>query len=191
MSGYRNPHYARDYARKRRREAGIPEKVRRDKAYWRKYQTEWAERKRRAEGVLPWSEHPKKVKPPRPPKRTPEEARAAARERYARNRLSLIAYQKAWAKANPDKVRVSRTLGRRERLARIRATQREHVSYRRILERDVCFCGICGGILDTGILRNVHFDHIVPLSKGGAHVESNIQISHPTCNMRKHTSLPP
>ena len=157
----------------------------------RAYNRTWMERYRRSRGVLPWSEHPKKVKPPRPPKRTPEEARIAAKERYARLRGELIEYQKRWMKANPERVRVSKNLSRRQRDARKRATRNGDVSYRRILKRDGYWCGICGVMIIGASLSEIHFDHIVPLSRGGAHVEDNIQVSHSICNMRKHNSLGP
>jgi 5-methylcytosine-specific restriction endonuclease McrA len=157
----------------------------------RAYNRAWMERSRRARGVKPWSEHPKRVRVirPRPPKRTPEEAKIARRKRYQRLRLELIAYQKAWAAANPEKVRISRALGRRARAARKRATSVGPVSYRRILKRDGFICWICLYPISGGTLREIHFDHIIPLSKGGSHTEDNIQVAHVKCNLRKHASI--
>lgn len=36
-------------------------------------------------------------------------------------------------------------------------------------------------------LRNWHVDHKTPLSRGGANDKSNLQLTCPTCNTRKHT----
>lgn len=47
-------------------------------------------------------------------------------------------------------------------------------------------CGICGGDVDPG---RFHLDHIVPLSKGGAHTYENTQPAHPACNLRKRDRL--
>lgn len=42
-------------------------------------------------------------------------------------------------------------------------------------------CALCGGwMFDTP-----HVDHVVPLSRGGAHVEGNLQLTHAVCNLKK------
>jgi 5-methylcytosine-specific restriction endonuclease McrA len=43
-------------------------------------------------------------------------------------------------------------------------------------------CHLCG--LPVGA-RERHWDHVVPLSKGGAHSMDNIRVSHAVCNQRK------
>jgi hypothetical protein len=43
-------------------------------------------------------------------------------------------------------------------------------------------CGICLGPL---ALLDAHLDHIIPLASGGADVQSNAQMVHPHCNLRK------
>ncbi len=45
-------------------------------------------------------------------------------------------------------------------------------------------CGICGGIM-LSHPRDLHIDHIVPLSKGGGNEIGNLQLTHPTCNLIK------
>lgn len=37
---------------------------------------------------------------------------------------------------------------------------------------------------------NFHVDHVIPLSKGGEHVLSNLTIACPPCNLRKNAKLP-
>lgn len=59
------------------------------------------------------------------------------------------------------------------------------VCYDEILRRD---CGICH-ICNKPIISNLHFDHIVPLSRGGTHSMDNIAISHSECNLRKNNKL--
>jgi 5-methylcytosine-specific restriction endonuclease McrA len=42
-------------------------------------------------------------------------------------------------------------------------------------------CGICKHPLED----KFHIDHIIPVSKGGKHELSNLQLAHPLCNLRK------
>lgn len=44
-------------------------------------------------------------------------------------------------------------------------------------------CGICSELLQEN--TNPDIDHIVPLSRGGHHVQENIQLVHPICNRKK------
>ncbi len=57
--------------------------------------------------------------------------------------------------------------------------------YRDVLERDGMFCHICGMVI-VG-LEDLHFDHVVPLSRGGLHSLENVKPSHAICNRRKFT----
>ena len=57
------------------------------------------------------------------------------------------------------------------------------VDYAKILERDGMVCHLCGGKIRNR--RDLDFDHVVPLSKGGPHSEENVRPSHRRCNRRK------
>lgn len=46
-----------------------------------------------------------------------------------------------------------------------------------------CFCYYCGSKVSS---KSIHFDHIVPLSKGGAHAVENLCVSCADCNQSKH-----
>lgn len=52
-------------------------------------------------------------------------------------------------------------------------------------------CAICGKSIDMGLKFPdpwfASYDHIVPLSRGGDHVPSNIQLAHLSCNKKKFT----
>ena len=48
-------------------------------------------------------------------------------------------------------------------------------------------CPICQQPIMLG--ARVHLDHRVPVSKGGRHILSNLQATHPRCNLRKNARV--
>ncbi len=58
-----------------------------------------------------------------------------------------------------------------------------------IFIRDGWACGLCGEVVDPDLAypdpMSKSLDHVLPLSRGGAHVESNVQLAHLSCNIRK------
>ncbi len=56
-------------------------------------------------------------------------------------------------------------------------------------ERDNWLCGLCGESVDNETrwpeAMSPSLDHILPLSRGGLHQMSNVQIAHLACNMAK------
>lgn len=108
-----------------------------------------------------------------------ERRRASGRKWKAANRSKL----KAWKVANRDIVNES--CRRREALKRMTAT--EHVDYAQIRRESDGTCGICRQLIR--VYDQVHFDHIVPLARGGTHTRDNIQIAHAVCNMTKATKV--
>lgn len=87
-------------------------------------------------------------------------------------------YKRAWAKRNPAKVQELRM---RYNAQKVAATI-ETVDYEAIYRRDKGICHICQNPVPRSRL---HFDHVIPLSKGGPHSMENIKVSHARCNMRK------
>lgn len=65
----------------------------------------------------------------------------------------------------------------------------ESFSYPDVYERDSWVCGLCGESIDRSLSwpdpLSVSLDHIVPLSKGGAHTMANVQAAHLVCNVSK------
>lgn len=55
-----------------------------------------------------------------------------------------------------------------------------------IIERDESTCYLCGKVCDRS---EIHIDHIVPISKGGPHIESNLAVTCRTCNIAKRDTL--
>lgn len=59
--------------------------------------------------------------------------------------------------------------------------------YRRAVEGKKVRCYLCGHLIPKG---HRHVDHIIPLSKGGAHRPSNLAVACDTCNLKKNNKLP-
>lgn len=57
-----------------------------------------------------------------------------------------------------------------------------------LYQRDGGKCQLCGKVVDMNaknLSRKPTIDHIIPLSKGGLHEWSNVQLAHLGCNSRK------
>jgi 5-methylcytosine-specific restriction endonuclease McrA len=93
------------------------------------------------------------------------------------------AMRKAWKLANPDRA----SENNRQQISRRRARKNGAIvtkaDYRAILAEHGMRCHICG--LDILTRADLHFDHVIPLAKGGAHSAENIRPSHALCNQRK------
>ena len=65
----------------------------------------------------------------------------------------------------------------------------DDISHEFVYERDGWVCGICNEPVDKKLVwpdpRSKSLDHVKPLSKGGHHVLSNVQLAHLECNVRK------
>lgn len=59
------------------------------------------------------------------------------------------------------------------------------VSYQQVLEQHGMWCHICGGAIETR--KQLQFDHVVPLHRGGPHSANNIRPAHAFCNISKGT----
>lgn len=90
---------------------------------------------------------------------------------------------KQWRKNNRlrDREYFYRYYGRK------RGTQVGRVDYAAILERDGGTCYLCGLPIPDG---DLHFDHVIPLSRGGAHTMENIRATHKRCNLSKSDKTP-
>ena len=54
-----------------------------------------------------------------------------------------------------------------------------------IIQRDKSTCYLCGEVCSPA---EIHLDHVVPLSRGGSHDESNLRVSCAPCNLSKGAS---
>jgi len=91
---------------------------------------------------------------------------------------------------DPERVARERDRGREKsgrRRAMMRETETERVDLAAIIERDGMWCYLCEKPIAS--LDVLHFDHVIPLSKGGPHAAANIRPSHALCNLRKGARL--
>lgn len=115
---------------------------------------------------------------------------------YQKNRESALASQKAyrertteyqreknrrWVQANPEKNRAKR--------ARRRALEVGDVDYNLVLDREGYWCYLCETTIDSQLSfphpYSLVFEHVVALSKGGIHDNSNLKVAHNRCNLIK------
>lgn len=114
-------------------------------------------------------------------------ATAATKRWRAKNPDKPRIYATTWNKKNPERVADKK---RRERAAKQSATT-ERFSATEIFERDKWICQLCKRKVNRK-LKHPHplsasLDHIVPLSRGGAHERKNTHLAHLTCNLKAHT----
>lgn len=114
--------------------------------------------------------------------RNPEAIRQYMRAYTEAHREHLNSKSREWARSNPSKRRAATQRWR----ARLKGASVEIVDYERILKRDELRCHICRKKVNRSAL---HFDHVIPLSRGGEHSERNIAVSHGSCNVRKGAGL--
>ncbi len=94
------------------------------------------------------------------------------------------AYMQTWLKAHPEQGRLNHARRKaRKRANGIGNTKliAKWIRGWQFLKRVKCYW--CGKRFSP---RNCHSDHIISLSKGGAHSVENLCVSCRTCNMRKH-----
>ncbi len=122
--------------------------------------------------------------------RKAKEWREANPERFKEKR-------NAWMQANPQSESERRKVWLLANRLKVRQIQKAYkvrragweigiVDYDEILARDGLVCHICGIDVEP---NDVHFDHVIPLSKGGAHSMDNIHVSHSKCNLRKNNKI--
>lgn len=99
---------------------------------------------------------------------------------YLKNKDSKIEKSKEYAKKNPEKGVISMNK-RRFYQKNTSDNTITKLSLLELLIKQNYKCNIC----QSDISKEKHIDHIISLSKNGAHSISNIQYLCPTCNRRK------
>ncbi len=127
------------------------------------------------------------------------EDRAANREKYRqKNRAVYHADvekyrdgQREYRNRRNDIARLNvRERIRRQQFVEQTGRSAKRVDYSAILQRDGYICQICKGAIVPQMIANVHFDHVIPISKGGNHSSDNIVVTHTYCNIKKRDKLP-
>lgn len=90
--------------------------------------------------------------------------------------------KRKWRKRNKGKI----CEYSHRRRARVLEASTDKVNYQQILTRDGYICHICGG---TVAPNQLGYDHVIPLTRGGAHSDENIKVAHRVCNSRKSNRL--
>lgn len=114
-----------------------------------------------------------------------------------RDKAAIRAYMRAYSEQHRDRLNaLSRVWARANRGKRVAASQRWRarvkgatigpIDFDRIAARDRMKCHLCGRRVKRSEL---HFDHVIPLSRGGEHSERNIAVAHARCNVRKGATL--
>lgn len=112
----------------------------------------------------------------------PERMKVLKHRHYLNRKDYIRAKNNAWEKANPEKARLIRQGIKGRRRARIKANGFEKFSLKEILRRDGYQCHICGGKVKP---KELSFDHLIPISKGGSHTRKNVAVPHLSCNLER------
>ena len=117
-----------------------------------------------------------------------EKAKAEAHNWYMENIEKARATRAAWIAANPEMKREYSRICSQNRRGQMKAGGgRLSAGLTKTLfglQKGKCAC--CGKPLG----KNYHLDHIVPLARGGAHEDSNMQLLTQRCNNQKHAKDP-
>lgn len=114
-------------------------------------------------------------------RRVQRSARIAA-ETPAEREARLIK-RRARYRAKPEHYRAKATDYVHSRIARQRGGVVTSVDFKALLAEHGMVCHICGLPIESR--ADMHFDHVIPLSRGGAHSAENIRPAHAFCNLSK------
>jgi hypothetical protein len=118
-------------------------------------------------------------------KANPEKVKLAFAEWKKENPEKAKAALAVWRKANPGAMKIHN----HNRRAKIKANggKLSPGLEDKLLTFQKNRCAICSASLKK---TGSHLDHIVPLSRGGKNIDSNIQLTCPKCNLEKHAEDP-
>jgi 5-methylcytosine-specific restriction endonuclease McrA len=116
-------------------------------------------------------------------KERPEYLAAIRKKSYAKHAERRCAEASAWRKANPE---LRREQAHRYRAKKAEAAGADYTTVARVRARFLFFgdcCAYCGATEQP-----LEIDHVIALSRGGAHLPANIRPSCRSCNASKQAS---
>jgi 5-methylcytosine-specific restriction endonuclease McrA len=115
---------------------------------------------------------------------TPEKVHESYRNYYEANKEKEIERSLKWQKEHPERGRLSQ----HRRRTRLKGKGDYTIDELKAqFEQQEGFCFYCGELLYASFNKDIHVDHMIPLSRGGSNTIENIVISCATCNLRKGT----
>lgn len=144
-------------------------------------------------------------------RRNKEKIALQKKEYYEKNKESYLAKCKALYYREQDQIKSRHAKYRKEHrqqninnvfrhnsisrvmAAGFNAEYREDITKQDVYAEHGNICYICGEMVNmqcADIRLRPCVDHVIPISKGGAHIISNLRIVHFSCNSRKHSKLP-
>lgn len=115
-----------------------------------------------------------------------EKNRERCKQYYRSNFERIKEYKKQNRKSyNYDPLKRKELYARRRARLR-RARQIERIDRVAIIERDNSTCYLCGRVLKP---PEIELDHVIPISRGGLHIATNLKVACRTCNARKYNKL--
>ncbi len=116
--------------------------------------------------------------------RRKEQRRQYAIRTLARTRKQRRARMRAWRKANRERTRAYRRAREQRKWSTCDDPGPVKKFYRYVHTAPAIKCHYCGKDAPKG---KRHVDHLIPLSRGGAHVLGNLVAACAACNLSKHT----
>ncbi len=130
--------------------------------------------------------------------KNPDKVKAMKKRYRAKHAAHIFSKNDAYQKANRDKCRAwNRAAYKRnpENAMNSVMKRRGIIAARGRLTRGltkrlmISQCGKCAKCSADLAISGHHRDHIIPLARGGAHVDANIQLLCPPCNLSKGAKL--
>ncbi len=146
------------------------------------YNKLWREANPRTDYMRKWEAEHKEERDEYRESRT-DVINAQRRANHAKNPDAIREYGRIWRQDNPQWALRNRENSRRRQTG----TTHSRVAYKAVLARDGMVCHIC--TLPIASIADLHFDHVIPLSKGGPHTAENIKPAHALCNLRKSDKI--
>ncbi len=131
-------------------------------------------------------------------KANPDKVKAQKKRERTKHGARYTAYLSKWQKDNPEKCSAYRkkhyannpetafnSVYKRRHTLKADGGKLSRGLTKRLYVQQKGLCAICSLAME-GVF---HRDHIIPISKGGKHEDSNIQLTHPKCNLSKGNKL--